>query len=112
NIEGRLQALIASKHGNLISMTAINMHDSVFDNVFQFQFYQDAPGKLILQIQPKPNYNSIDEEKILKGLHQKLNNQFDITVQRVERIVQTGRGKTSFLVQKLPVAQEWGTDNG
>ncbi|MBA7709897.1 hypothetical protein ES703_118823 [subsurface metagenome] len=60
SIEGREQELIVTGKGNLISMTAINMHSGVFDNVKQFQFYQDTPGKVIFKVVKKNNYSDED----------------------------------------------------
>ena len=103
NVEGRLQEMIVSRHGNLISMTALNMHSSVFDSLYQFQFYQDTPGAIIFRAKPKPAFSKAEEERILAALRQKLTDQFDIRIELVDMIEPTLRGKTSFLVQKLPV---------
>lgn len=101
-IEGRVQEMILSNEGNAISMTAINMHNDIFDNVYQFQFYQDTPGKLILNIIRKAAYNIHDEQKIRKGLYEKLGDQFTLDICYVSEVQQTHRGKTGFLIQKIP----------
>lgn len=101
SIEGRLQEMIVGKDGNLISMTAINMHDSIFDNVYQFQFYQDTPGKIQMRIHRKVGYTRYDEEKIRSGLFGKLRNRIDVNFEYVDSIPTTSRGKATFLIQKL-----------
>ena len=106
-IEGRIQEMIVSKNGNLISMTAINMHDDVFDSIHQFQFYQDTPGYVTLRIVPKRHHTASNEAKILRSLQQKTGDQITIVIKQVDQIEQTPRGKTRFLVQKLPLGNDW-----
>jgi phenylacetate-CoA ligase len=103
-VEGRLQEMIVAKGGNLISMTAINMHSDVFDNVRQFQFYQDAPGRLTFRVVRRSTYTPDDERRIRAALAEKLRDQFDLEIVYVESIALTPRGKATFLEQKLPVA--------
>ncbi len=102
-IEGRLQELIVAKNGNLISMAALNMHSDVFDNVKQFQFYQDTPGKVIFKVIKKDIYTDKDTRYIIQELQKKMKNQVDIEISFVENIPLTERGKYTFLVQKLPI---------
>jgi phenylacetate-CoA ligase len=109
-IEGRLQEMIVSKLGNLVSMTAINMHNDVFDNVYQFQFQQDSPGVLRMVIARKPTYQPQDEARIRKELGAKLRDQFELIIDYVDQIPVTARGKVSFLVQKLPLGPLWGRE--
>lgn len=101
SIEGREQELIITKKGNLISMTAMNMHSDVFDNVKQFQFYQDTPGKVIFKVVKKNNYSDEDTMYILQELQKKMKNQVDIEIKFVNEISRTKRGKYKFLIQKL-----------
>jgi len=103
-IQGRLQELVVTKRGNLISMVALNMHSDVFDNVKQFQFYQDVPGKVIFKVIKKDTYTKKDTMYILQELQRKMKNQVDITIEFVSRIPLGSRGKYTFLEQKLPIA--------
>jgi len=102
-IEGRLQELIVTKNGNLISMAALNMHSDVFDNVKQFQFYQDIPGKVIFKVIKKNTYSNKDTNYIIQELQKKMKNQIDIKIKFVNEISLTKRGKYTFLIQKLPI---------
>ncbi len=102
-VEGRLQELIIAKRGNLISMVALNMHSNVFDNVKQFQFYQDAPGQVILKIVKKSTYTDKDTRYIIQELQKKMKNQVNIKLQFVNKIPLTDRGKYTFLQQKLSI---------
>ncbi|MCS6801249.1 MAG: phenylacetate--CoA ligase family protein [Chloroflexota bacterium] len=104
-IEGRLQEFIVTATGRLISMTAINFHDDIFDAVQQFQFYQNAPGRVTLRLVPRPE--GVSEEvlaDIRRRLLVKLGNDVDLTFELVESIPLTKRGKHRFLIQDLPIA--------
>lgn len=100
-IEGRLQEMIVTKTERYISMTAINMHSDVFDNVQQFQFYQDTPGKVIFRIVPKASYTTGDTIKIRLELLKKLGNDMEMEIVFLNDIPKTLRGKMRFLEQRL-----------
>lgn len=101
NVEGRLQEMIVTAQGRYISMSAINMHSDVFDNVRQFQFYQDTPGKVILKIVPKATYSVQDAERIYQEVKRKLGEDMDLELMLVAEIPRTPRGKLRFLDQRL-----------
>lgn len=48
-IQGRRQDFIVTKNRRLISLTAMNMHDDIFRDIQQFQYYQDTPGLVVLR---------------------------------------------------------------
>ena len=102
-IEGRLQELIVTKNDRLISMTQINMHSDVFDNVKQFQFYQDTKGELVFNIVKKDSYTDRDTQYIIEELYKKLGEDVDLTIKCVNEIPRTQSGKYRFLIQKLPI---------
>ena len=103
-IEGRTQELIITRTGRLISMTAINMHSDVFDNVKQFQFYQDKKGEVIFNIVRRQAYSERDAGYICRELSKKLGEDIDITIEYVENIPRTRSGKYRFLIQKIPIS--------
>ncbi|AFV22746.1 hypothetical protein Mpsy_0535 [Methanolobus psychrophilus R15] len=104
DVHGRwLQEMLVGKSSALISMTALNMHSNVFDNVEQYQFYQDVPGKVILKIIKKKSYSTNDERSISNELFHKLRNDVELDIQYVSHINRTGSGKNMMLIQKLPI---------
>jgi len=103
-VEGRLQELIVTSTGRLISMTAINMHSDVFDNVKQFQFYQEKKGEVIFNIVKKDTYTERDTKYIRTELYKKLGDDVDVIIHYVDDIPRTQSGKYRFLIQKLPIA--------
>lgn len=102
-VEGRLQELIITGTGRLISMTAINMHSDVFDNVKQFQFYQEKKGEVIFNIVKKDTYTERDTKYIRSELYKKLGEDVNLIIRFVDDISRTPSGKYRFLIQKLPI---------
>jgi len=103
SFEGRLQELIISREGRKISMTSINFHSDVFHNVRQFQFHQWEKGKVNLQIIKMPDYQKGDSEKIVAEIKKKIGDDIDISLEFVDHIPRTKRGKHTFLVQHLKI---------
>jgi Coenzyme F390 synthetase len=101
HVEGRLQEFIVSSKGRYISMVAINMHSDVFDNVKQFQFYQEKAGEVYFNIIKKPTFSQIDNWKIEKELSKKLGDDVSLKIRFVDKIPRTPSGKHRFLIQKL-----------
>ena len=102
-IEGRLQEFMISRHGRVISMTAINMHSPVFDNVAQFRFAQRAAGHVVLRIVPRASYDPVrDEERIRSELGPKLGADTTLELALVDEIPRSASGKLSFIDQELP----------
>ena len=103
-VEGRwLQEFIITKNDRPISITAINMHSDVFDNVEQFQFYQDRKEEVVFNIVRKITYTDRDTEYIRRELLKKLGGDINLAIRFVDHIPRTQRGKYNFLIQKLPI---------
>jgi len=102
-VEGRLQELIITKNNRLISMTAINMHSDVFDNLKQFQFYQDKKGEVVFNVVKKATYTDRDTEYIQRELYKKLGDDMKLEMRFFDHIPRTKSGKYRFLIQKLPI---------
>lgn len=102
NVRGRWkQELIVGKNKKLIPITALNMHSDIFDNIEQFQFYQDTVGKINFRIVKKESYTNIDSKKIMTELLRKLGNDFKVELSFLDEIPRTSRGKYMFLIQEL-----------
>jgi phenylacetate-CoA ligase len=103
-VEGRwLQEFIITKNNRPISITAINMHSDVFDNVEQFQFYQDKKEEVVLNVVRKGTYSDRDTEYIKRELLRKLGDDISLVIRFVDHIPRTQSGKYNFLLQKLPL---------
>ena len=104
SVQGRwLQEFIITGKNRPISISAINMHSDVFDNIEQFQFYQESKDEVVFNIVRKETYTDRDTEYIRKELYKKLGDDIQLVIRFVDDIPRTGRGKYNFLIQKLPV---------
>ncbi len=100
-IEGREQEFIITSDGRRISMAAMNMHSNVFDNVKQFQFYQDEVGKVVFRVIKNSLYSESDSINIKRELYKKLGENVELKLEFVDEIKKTFRGKHKYLIQKL-----------
>ena len=90
-------------------MTAINMHDEIFDPLRQFQFFQEQPGKLVFRYIPKQAALSAAERaRIQAGLAGKLGGDVTLDLTPVGEIPRTRLGKYRFLDQRLKI--QYGED--
>ena len=100
-IEGRLQELVVTPAGRLISTSMLNMHDDFYDHIKQFQFLQREQGKLIFRYIPKPSCNQQLIDGLKARLILKLSDDMQLEMERVTEIPLTKRGKHRLLVQEL-----------
>ena len=101
NIDGRLQEMIVTGKRRYISMTAMNMHSEVFDNLKQFQFYQDKPGIVVFKMIKKSSFTNQDVHLIRRELLKKLGEDIELKFAFVKNIPRSPRGKHRFLEQRL-----------
>lgn len=97
----RTQEVLMAADGSEISWTALNMHDDTFLHVRQFQFSQDTPGQAVLQIVPADGFRQEDTERIRRSLGRKLNGQLAFTIELVEAIPLSPRGKAIYIDQRI-----------
>jgi len=100
-VDGREQEFLVSETGRRISLTALNMHDSIFDDLYAVQFFQSEPGKAELRYVAGPNFSRTRLEHIEAGLRRKLGDDFDIHFRATEDVQRTERGKHRWLVSTL-----------
>lgn len=102
-IMGRSQEVIVTGTGRYISMTAINMHDRVFDALRQFQFLQEEQGSVVFRYVPRKPLSADEEDAIRRGLVAKLGGDVRLTLKAVDEIPRTPSGKYRFLDQRVPI---------
>ena len=102
HVEGRWHGdSIQTKHGNLISITALNTHSDIFDHTVRIQYYQDTPGQVVLKIVRQAVYTEEDSKKIYAELSEKFKGQVELRLEFVDAIPLTPRGKYKYLDQRL-----------
>lgn len=100
-IAGREQEFLVSGSGRKISLTAFNMHDSIFDGLYAVQFYQERPGFAEFRFVPGPEFNSARLARIEAGIRRKLGNDFSLELKPVGVVEKTPAGKHKWLVTTL-----------
>jgi len=99
-IAGREQEFLVSATGRRISLTAFNMHDSVFDGLYAVQFFQDQPGVAEFRYVAGPDFHSTRLQQIEASIRHKLGDDFRVTFREVKEVEKTSRGKHRWLVSK------------
>jgi phenylacetate-CoA ligase len=100
-VDGREQEFLISGSGRRISLTAFNMHDGVFDDLYAVQFYQEAPGAAEFRYVPGPKFDSARLVKIEERMRHKLGDDFVVEMREVSDVEKTARGKHKWLVSRL-----------
>ncbi len=103
SVEGRLQELIVSRDGRYVSMASLNMHNDVYNHMKQFQFYQEQPGQVTLNIVRRSGYSDLDTALIRRELDLRLGSGFDLTINFTDSIPRTASGKLRLAIQKIPL---------
>ena len=104
-----LQEALITADGDEIPWSALNMHDDTFRQVRQFQFAQSTPGRAVLRVVPARGFVPGDIERIGRMLDTKLRDRIALTVQVVNGIARSGRGKAIYVDQRIERAdaQSW-----
>jgi phenylacetate-CoA ligase len=104
DVVGRDQEFLVSATGRRISLTAFNMHDPIFDDLYAVQFSQDAPGIAEFRYVAGPGFSRTRLPAIQARIRHKLGEDFRITMRQVAETERTARGKHRWLVSTLPEA--------
>jgi phenylacetate-CoA ligase len=97
-IEGRSQEYLVSRRGRPIPLTAINMHDAVFDGILGLQFRQVEAGQIELHYCPGPAWHKSRETSIIAALSAKLGDDFQMRLIPTAQLQKTSSGKHKWLI--------------
>jgi phenylacetate-CoA ligase len=95
------QEMLVGNLNNLISVTALNLHNDAFDRVQQLQFYQREKGKVELRIRRKPDYTETDSRRILESLNEKIGDTAEISIRFTDEIPLMPRGKFRLVIREI-----------
>jgi phenylacetate-CoA ligase len=104
-VDGREQEFLVSREGRKISLTALNMHDAIFDDLYAVQFYQAECGRAEFRYVPGPKFSARRLPQIEAGIRRKLGTDFDVELRAVEEVEKTEGGKHRWLVSRLDVSR-------
>lgn len=101
-IHGRSQDYIYLMDKTKVSLTAFifGQHFEEFALIKELQIEQHKFGEIILRIVLQ-NEKNIDSLKFIKKLKNSVNNKLEVSLQIVNRIPKTSRGKHVFIIQKI-----------
>ena len=100
-VVGRDYEFLVSSTGRRISLTAINMHDRIFDGLYAVQFAQAGPGIVEFRYQPGTQWQPEREDRMRAGLLKKLGDDFQLNLRSMPEIEKTKAGKHRWLVTSL-----------
>lgn len=100
-VEGRQQEFLVTATGRKISLTAFNMHDTSFDNLYAVQFFQEEAGRAELRYIPGAAFDPGCLPHIESVLRQKLGDDMEVVLRQVDEVEKTDRGKGKWLVSTL-----------
>ena len=101
HVIGRDYEFLISRTGRRISLTAMNMHDDLFDGLLAVQFHQHQPGEIECHLQPTPSWSRDREKNISAGLMRKLGDDFKLELRVIDEFEKTTTGKHRWLVTTL-----------
>lgn len=100
-VVGRDYEFLISATGRRISLTAINMHDRIFDGLMAVQFCQEREGEVKFRYQPGPQWQISSVEPMRSGLMKKLGDDFTLKLLEVRDVEKTNAGKHKWLITTL-----------
>lgn len=101
DVEGRWkQDMLTGRSGAAISLTALNMHGAVLDNVVRFQYVHPEPGRCVFRVVPAPGFTDADRLRIESAFRDRVGGELDVVVEVVEAIGLTDRGKLKRVVRE------------
>src|SRR5262249_40815738 len=87
--------------GQSFSLGAINSHADVFRKVRRFQFVQEKPGEALVRVEPSNGFTDADGRKLAEEYSKRAEGSIRFTVEIVDALPLTGRGKFKFVEQKF-----------
>ena len=100
-IEGRKQDFFVDRSGSLISM--IKSHSAVRylkEKITAYQFVQNVPGEIILNLEANTDLNELDYRIILKEFLEFYPG-FRLKIEVIDKIPRSNAGKYRYLVQNI-----------
>ena len=102
DVQGRWgKDMIYGKNGEVMSLTALNVHSDIFNKVVRYQFYQNERGRCELRVIATSAFSEADKHKILATFDKKVGGVMEMTVRVVDDIPLTPTGKHRRVLLEL-----------
>jgi phenylacetate-CoA ligase len=99
DLEGRrVHDVLVGKAGVRIPLSVLTLHSPVFERVSRYQYHQTEPGRCTLRIVAAPGFCESDRARIEDAYRAKVGGEIDFSVEVVDDIPLTERGKLKLLV--------------
>jgi phenylacetate-CoA ligase len=103
-IHGRMQDVVVSKTGALLSLVGLAPVMAQFNEIENFRFVQEEPGKLqLIFIPAREGYQG--PEQVARGVRNALGAGYEVDMKEVSEIQASPAGKNTFLEQRMDVAR-------
>jgi phenylacetate-coenzyme A ligase PaaK-like adenylate-forming protein len=106
----RTQEVLIAGDGTALAWTCLSLTGSqeAFCHVRQFQFYQDTPGCAVLKIVPGEGFGSDYRRDVCKFFERQLGGLINFTVELVNSIPLSPRGKAIYVDQRISEYRDGG----
>lgn len=102
NIKGRWHGdKIYKSDGSIITTTALNLHNGIYNYIQNIQYYQEEKGKLVVRVVPEKNFDAAVKRKLYDELIVKVGDGLAIEIDEVAKVEYTAINKFQLLVQKI-----------
>ena len=104
-IEGRMQEFLVCRDHRLVSITTMGAaHFDELAGVEAIQYEQSEPGRFVLKVVSRHPLGAAVKEKIARAVEEKTQDGCTASVEEVDRIPRTARGKQQMLLQHLDIS--------
>lgn len=97
----RQKEVLIGKHEEEMSFATLEFNDEIFARIRSYQYVQREKGKFTFNIIPEDSISDEDIKLIKKILDNTLGNAFDYTIEVVNEVTLSSRGKFSPIIQYL-----------
>lgn len=101
SLDGRTQETLITRTGDRVPGTAVTIEVFLWKYVESYQFVQNEPGRLDLNIVPRTDYTPEIERLLLENQQRRLGHLFDLRVVRVEQVARTCSGKRRLVLNNV-----------
>ena len=111
-IEGRMQEFLVCGDHRLVSITTMGAaHFDELAFVDAIQYEQREPGRFVLKVVSQHPLGTAVKERIARAVEEKTQQGCMASIEEVDRIPRTARGKHQMLVQHLDISSFFGAAN-
>jgi phenylacetate-CoA ligase len=94
------QEFVFGRNGEPISAVSLDQHNYA-DVIREYQYYQDALGRIVMKIVPCKGVSRESLEAVLRPIRQRVGGVLDISIEMVDQLPIGPTGKRGFVDQKL-----------